>query len=489
MSALLWDQLEFQARLRPHALAVHAPAGPIGFDALLRDVAAQASELLALGVSRLDMVGLAYGPSYRHLLVMLALDRLGIPSMSFASAEAIPQPTVVRDVLGVTAIVGAGEAPADPPCRWIAVAEHERPHAIPADPPRPGAGEAAADELVRVLWSSGTTGGVKGAPIARALQAQRIATRRLARGLGPRTRYLAATPFSSAPGYVLPLATLAAGGAVLLRRPGIDFIALANALGATMTSGPPSLLAELVGAARAQARRLETIELFMVSGANLPAELARDARALLTPNLWIGYGATETDGVANADAALVAADPNAAGYLFPWVEAEAVDPDDRPLPPGQEGMLRLRCPQMIAGYYRDDDATRRNFRDGWFYPGDIGEITGDRRLRITGRVEEIIVRDGVAVSPAPIEEALRGLPGVRDVAVFAWTEAGARPEIAAAFVIDQGADAADILARARTRLGAHAPTRLFALDRLPRNENGKVMRRELVALARQGIKR
>jgi acyl-CoA synthetase (AMP-forming)/AMP-acid ligase II len=216
--------------------------------------------------------------------------------------------------------------------------------------------------------------------------------------------------------------------------------------------------------------------------------LARDARFLLTPNIWVGYGATEVDGAATADAGVAAADPAIVGYLFPWVEAEAVDAVDRPLPPGREGLLRLRSAQMIAGYHQDDAATRRNFRDGWFYPGDVGVVTAQRLLRVTGRIEEILVVDGALQSLTPLEEAVRGLPGVGDVALFTVDDPGGGQELGIALVLAPGADPQAVRAEVAARLGARKPMRWLVLDRLPRNTAGKVMRRALVNHVKQGVR-
>jgi acyl-CoA synthetase (AMP-forming)/AMP-acid ligase II len=327
---------------------------------------------------------------------------------------------------------------------------------------------------------------VKGVPLTRARQHHRLVARRLARGFSSDTRLVCSVPFASSPGYILPLAVLSGGGAVLLPRQGMDFIDLANALGATASSITPAMLAELMAGQATRPRRLETIDVLMVSGAHLPADVARAALAGLTPHVWVGYGATETDGVSQARADVALADPDAVGHLHPWVDVEIVNDAGQPLPPGREGVLRLRSDQTVDGYYRDDAATRRNFRDGWFYPGDVAVLTADRLLRITGRVEDMIVRDGVMLSPDALEDTLRGFPGVRDVGVFALPRDDGTQEICAAFVFDGAAvEATRLLEQARARLGDGAPTRLYRLERLPRNANGKLLRRELVTLARR----
>jgi acyl-coenzyme A synthetase/AMP-(fatty) acid ligase len=274
---------------------------------------------------------------------------------------------------------------------------------------------------------------------------------------------------------------------VILPDPATDAVGLANALGATLTNVTPALLGELMRQAGEPPRRFETMEFLEVLGAHLPSDVARAARADLTPNLWVVYGSTEADRVAMADAAVGLVDPSAVGFVTPWIAAEAVDPDDRPVAAEQEGLLRIRGDQVAVGYFRDDAATRRNFRDGWFYPGDLGAITRDGMLHITGRIEEVIARDGARLSPLPIEEALRGLPGVRDVAVFGLAGSDDVQQICAAVVLDPGTDPARVRAEAVARLGERAPRRMLVMDRLPRNPNGKVLRRELVALARRHL--
>jgi acyl-CoA synthetase (AMP-forming)/AMP-acid ligase II len=486
MIGSLFDHIAFQARLRPGALAVYGPSGPIAYQELVHDIDALATELLERELTREDMVGLQLGFTYLHLLLILALDRLSIPSMSFPVPGALPPAPFVRGQLGVTAIISADAAPADPPGRWIAMAEQHRPRFGAADAARLGRIDSPADGLVHVSWSSGTTGGAKGAPILRTVQASRLASRRLARSLGSGTRYFTAMPYSSAPGYIMPLAVLSAGGAIILPRPGTDFVSLANALGVTMTNGSPSMLAELLSKPGGAPQRLDTMELFMVSGTQLSSQLARQARLRLTPHIWTGYGTTETDGVANT--AMAHDDPSAVGFLFPWVDVEIVDEGDRPLPSGQVGQLRLRSKQTVACYYRNEVATRRNFRNGWFYPGDVGAITEQGLLRITGRVEDVIMRDGVAISPQPLEEAIGGLPQVREVAVFPMPGAGGAPEIWAAVALEPGSDPKAVSSAAAARLGNRAVARLFLVERLPRNANGKVVRRILVEWAERSEK-
>src|SRR5258706_11440877 len=244
--------------------------------------------------------------------------------MSLPASEPPPAPALAAACrqFHLTAVIAGASAPPDPPCRWIALPEQQLTLSRP-DVARLAALDSPPDALVRVIWSSGTTGGAKGSPIARTLQLRRVAARRLAYALGQRTRYLTVLPFS-APAYFMVLPVLAAGGTVVLPGPEPDLIALGNALRVTMTSLPPPLLAKLADAAGDLQHRLETVEWLDVIGAHLPGALAQALRLRLTANLRINYGATETAQVAAADSAVAVADAAAVAVPTPWAAAGTV---------------------------------------------------------------------------------------------------------------------------------------------------------------------
>lgn len=119
------------------------------------------------------------------------------------------------------------------------------------------------------------------------------------------------------------------------------------------------------------------------------------------------------------------------------------------------------------------------FRDGWFYPGDVGRLHEDGLLTITGRVSEIINRGGVIVAPDMVEEVLRSIPGIADVAVFGAPDADGIEKICAAVVSEQWVDAAAIRTAAAVRLPDRSPDVVFQVEAIPRNAMGKVQRKDL----------
>lgn len=120
-----------------------------------------------------------------------------------------------------------------------------------------------------------------------------------------------------------------------------------------------------------------------------------------------GYGLTETGpvlGVRDQHHPV----PSTVGPVFPGTEIRIIDEDARPLPPGRQGLVMARGPQVMKGYYRQPDETARMIGDdGWLNTGDLGMLTWDNEIKITGRAKDtIVLRGGENVEPLPIEQKL-----------------------------------------------------------------------------------
>jgi len=134
---------------------------------------------------------------------------------------------------------------------------------------------------------------------------------------------------------------------------------------------------------------------------------------------------------------------------------------------------------MPAGYLDDPETTRRMFRDGWFHPGDVGVLRG-RRLHVIGRGDELLNIGGRKLSPAAVEALVVRHLKTADVGVCSLGNAEAVEEMYVALAGADG-DEAELyrrLARAFTGY-AYGPVRVVRLARIPRNANGKILRRAL----------
>jgi long-subunit acyl-CoA synthetase (AMP-forming) len=128
-----------------------------------------------------------------------------------------------------------------------------------------------------------------------------------------------------------------------------------------------------------------SVEHVCSTGGVVSRSLSDHIRARMTPNFVCSYDVTEIGTVATAPAAMIADRPGAVGYVAPGVTVEVVDRNGCALAPGKDGSVRIRSRHAAIGYIGDAKASKSAFRDGWFYPGDIGFLTEDSLLVIVGR--------------------------------------------------------------------------------------------------------
>ena len=165
------------------------------------------------------------------------------------------------------------------------------------------------------------------------------------------------------------------------------------------------------------------------------------------------------------------------------VDVEIVDTSDRPLPPGQVGVLRYRGPGVATGYYKDPEASREAFRDGWFYPGDLAERDEEGFIFLRGRAKDMIIRGGINIYPAEIETTLMAHPDVAEAVVVGWPSREFGEEVAAFVRVRRPVEEEELLEWCKARLAPYKrPKQIFQREDFPRNSAGKVVKAELVSL-------
>ena len=211
-----------------------------------------------------------------------------------------------------------------------------------------------------------------------------------------------------------------------------------------------------------------------------PAEKIK-AKASLCTNFVQVYGATICGRISALSGADLDARPDTLGHVLPHVAMQIVNDDDRVLPPGEAGAIRLRSPGMARSVYgASTSSAGDSFKGGWAYPGDIGAIDREGFLHLLGRNSDLIIRGGANVHPSEIEVVIRECSGVQDVAAIGFIKLPEGEEIAAFVVADGDLTEAVLLAHCRSRLAPDKRPRKFVfVPELPRNVNGKVLRAEL----------
>jgi len=177
------------------------------------------------------------------------------------------------------------------------------------------------------------------------------------------------------------------------------------------------------------------------------------------------------------------------GEMLPGVALCVVNDDGKPVDPGVEGEVQILTPDLMAGYVHVDGRLMEMDASVWFPTGDVGHLDDSGSLFITGRKKDLIIRGGVNISPAAIEEELIHIKGVVDVAVVSIPHELYGEDIVAVLKLERGVELESmldlVLGHAKRNLAQHQqPARYMAIDEFPRTANGKVQKariRELVA--------
>lgn len=163
-----------------------------------------------------------------------------------------------------------------------------------------------------------------------------------------------------------------------------------------------------------------------------------------------------------------------------------VDEAGAPLPSGHEGVVLVRTPVSVTGYLDTSGQSETVFRDGHFDTGDIGYLTQDRMLVITGRKKEVLNLGGDKVSPQLIEDAVAAFRGIREVGAFSMANDVGVEEVWSFIVHGDALDTDALHKHCRERLSqTHVPVRFISVPSLPRNANGKLQRQRLPAMAQE----
>jgi long-chain acyl-CoA synthetase len=230
-----------------------------------------------------------------------------------------------------------------------------------------------------------------------------------------------------------------------------------------------------------------------VGFAPLPLKVKDEFEARYGVRLIENYGLSETLFVtARSQESLYRDNPGGHGYVgeaLSGVSLRIVSDEEESAAPGIDGEVQILTPDLMAGYLDAEGDLLEMDASAWFPTGDVGHLDDQGSLFITGRKKDLIIRGGVNISPAAIEEALMHLDGIADVAVVSIPHELYGEDIVAVLKLEAGVDLESLLdlvvAHARRTLAQHQqPARYIAIDELPRTANGKVQKariRELVA--------
>jgi acyl-CoA synthetase (AMP-forming)/AMP-acid ligase II len=477
------EPILFQAKYQPGAPALCAQGIDIvSYERLIAQMNNVARRALANGLKRGDVAALSVEDPLLHAVLMLGLTQLGIVTVSVGMHK--PPAGLKLD-----AVIKSTQYPHAQQARHIAM-DHGWLMGNGAAVELSPCGGEASDEIARIVLTSGSTGDPKAVALTHQMVMARNA--RFEYVVGNRhptcARVFMNMGLAAALGFQFLVYLLTRGGTMFFRGESME-----NTLRAFEIFRVEAMLATPVTLSQllAVCDRHPSIDLHLdtiISGGSLlPRQLIERVRPRLCSHLITGYGSTETAISATAPAHRIAHIDGAAGYVTPGIRIEIVDEADRPVPGGTEGIVRVASEFGIDRYIDDPVESAKVFRDGWFYPGDLGSLNADNLLIISGRINDVLNAGGGKMAAEKVEAALLAFKGVKEAAVFMATSKLGVEEVWAAIVCGEKVDSEGLRAHCRPRMpGVFVPVHVVVLDSLPVNATGKIDRPRLKSMLAGG---
>ena len=460
------------ARDRPDTVALIRRDGTVtSFRELDRAIDPAAHARAHAGVKAGDVVMVVLDGHFRVVVLQAALARMG----AAASTPTLPTRYAAASLIDRAAQAALHPRPILVDDRWFDAT------AIAASPPYP---MHAGDEATAiVIQSSGTTGDQKNIALSHRVFAARHAAQAQRLPLPDDLRQVCLRRPSSSYGFSVRMRAWSAGGTVVHASTPAQVVEMADRHRVTRLVAAPYMLDQIVAARPARSGPIASLAQIEVGGSFVPEPLYVQACERVCATIYNNYGVTEAGFVAGGPMATIDRTGGEVGRVPPGIVVEAIAPDGRVLAPGEAGVLRVKSDQSASAYLDAPDASRATFRDGWVVTGDVGRVGANGVLVLAGRESEQIDVGGYKISPFPIERALLSLDTVVDAAAFGASGPNGITMLGAAVVARGPIDRRALAEAMRRHSPRAAPNFVMQVDAIPRNDAGKILRRDLAALA------
>lgn len=236
--------------------------------------------------------------------------------------------------------------------------------------------------------------------------------------------------------------------------------------------GSPTQVSTFLDIQKQTGTQLPLLKTVIMGGSPPSAQLVARVKSHLNCRIFNSYGSTEVGFVAMAS--LGKNEPEGA-WITPQIDLQIVDDHDNPLPAMSVGQIRYRRNDMVTSYFNNPVATAHFFKDGYFYPGDLGFIDYSGRLILEGRSTDVINLGGVKISPERIESIALAQTGVRDCAVFSGLADTGVEKLCIALVVDSDFNR-EVFEKSMESKSPHPISWLQIVTAISRNETGKIQR-------------
>ncbi len=348
------------------------------------------------------------------------------------------------------------------------------------------------DATAVIMYTSGTTGNPKGVMLShfnlymqgRAdVEACGVINADGTRLLD-QVNILCVLPLSHAYGFSVMALALLVGGTMHLM-PDFDIEKILKYIQdhkITAFPGVPTLYAWLAAYPDAEKYDTGSVARWLAGAAELSVEVRDSFEKRYNTKILDAYGLTETVSGLSMQRHNRPIKVGSVGSAIPGISIRVLDGDGRPLPPGQVGEFAVKGPNVMQGYFKNEEETAQVLKDGWLYTGDMGYMDEDGDIFIVDRKKDLVIHKGFNIYPSEVEAVLCDHPDISDAGVIGVPDREYGEQVCAFVVLKEGAQASkkEIQSFCQERLARYkVPHYIEFCASLPKNELGKTLRRQL----------
>jgi len=492
--------LEDQARQVPDRVMILYGNEEITYGEMLERAGRVAGNLKAVGVNPGDKIALMMDNCLEYLYCFLGFGRIGAvmvpinPALTpeeyvyiignseaktlVVKAEFLAQMGDVKSALPqIERIFAVGEASEDA----VSFATLLEPVELP-----PIIVNEQSDAAL--IYTSGTTGNPKGVILTHGNYAWDTRAIYHATRLYPEDRFLCVLPLFHVNAQVVSvLAPIMARASIVLVGGAFNPFGILHQIEhyrVTIISAVPTIYGLLTRLPKAATADISSIRFFVSGAAPMTEAIYQAVQQVFKKPLIMGYGLSEAT---CASAVADHEDPvrwNSTGPALRYTNIRIVDRSGKDLPVGEVGEILISGPTVMKGYYKNPEATAEVLKDGWLKTGDLGHFDAEGYLYIVDRVKDMIIRGGMNIYTAQVEQVIAQMPEVADVAVIGVEEPTWGQEVLAVIELkpEQALEEQAVIAFCKKHLAAFkCPRFVRFLEKLPKTAIGKVRKHELTA--------
>lgn len=466
-----------------------------------REVAERSAAITAgfhkLGLQRGDRVAVLLGNRIEFVLTLFAAAHAGLVTVLLSTRQQKPEIAYVLTDCGARLLIHeaalAERVPdtRDVPDLKFRIAVDDDPKLsrfseLADNTPAAAPVEVGEEDTAMILYTSGTTGKPKGAMLAHCTIIHSSMVFVSCLKLTAADRSIAAVPLGHVTGVVANITTMLRCAGALIIMPefkAAEYLKVAARERVTYTVMVPAMYNLCLLQPDFDSYDLSSWRIGGFGGAPMPiATIERLATKIPGLKLANCYGSTETTSPSTMmPGELTASHIDSVGLPCPGAEIVAMSADGHQLPPGEIGELWIRSASVIRGYWNNPKATAESFTAGFWHSGDLGSVDAQNFVRVFDRQKDMINRGGLKIYSAEVESVLAGHPAVVESAIVAKPCPVLGERVHAVVVMRNPVGAEVLRAWCAERLSDYKVPETIDLtsDALPRNANGKIMKRQL----------